>query len=148
MNKEENITNRLLLALTSNEKDFSKILLEETTVAGCERYEIPIEKAFVEHFTSSNDKEGLRAIALIATLYLSVTHCQFPTATLRASVNYLRDNITLPTFNCNHYENIYAKLSNEDSVELTLLNRINRFTKISLTKHQIFDALDFLSNGL
>ena len=102
----------------------------------------------MEHFSSSNEKEGVRAIALIATLYLSVMHSQFPTTLFRASVNYLRDNITLPSFNCNHYENIYAKLSNEDSVELTLLNNINKFTNISLTKNGIFDALDFLSNGL
>lgn len=148
MNKEENITNKLLLALTSNEKDFAKILLEETPIVGCAKYEIPIEKAFIEYFAPTGDKEGLRAIALIATLYLSVTHCQFPTTLFRASVNYLRDNITLPTFNCNHYENIYAVLSNNDCVKFTLLKGINKYRKINLTKHQFFDALDFLSNGL
>lgn len=148
MNKEINTTDKLLQALTSNENDFSKILLGEKAVTACSEYKIPTEKAFVEHFTSISNKESLRAIALIATLYLSTIHCEFPTTLFRASVNYLRDNISLPTFNCNHYENLYAKLSDKDSVEFLLFKNINKLAKINLTKNQIFDAFDFLSNGL
>lgn len=148
MNKEKNITNILLQALTSNEKDFGKILLGEKTATENSQYEIPMTKAFSEHFAPTNEGESLRAIALIATLYLSTTHCLFPTTLFRASVNYLRENITLPTFNCNHYEELYAKLSDKENIEIILLKGINNFAKINLTKNDIFDTFDFLSNGL
>jgi hypothetical protein len=148
MNKGNNITYRLLRALTSDNKNFGKILLDEETTTRCTDYENPLEKAFMEHFTSTDNKDSLCAIALIATLYLSVAHCEFPTTLFRASVNYLRDNLSLPTFNCNHYENLYARLSNEDSIEIQLFENIDKFAKINLTKKQIFDAFDFLSNGL
>ncbi len=148
MNKKTNITDRLLQALTSSKANFAKILLEEKIVTGSIEYKTPVEKAFVEHFASIGNRESLRAIALIATLYLSVVHCEFPTTLFRASVNYLRENISLPAFNCNHYENLYSKLSNEDCIEIELFKNINNFTKINLTKKQIFEAFDFLSNGL
>ena len=148
MNSETKTTDRLLQALTSNDKDFAKILLDEKPASICTDYKNPIEKAFMQHFTSTYDKESLRAIALIATLYLSVVHCEFPTTLFRASVNYLRDNLSLPTFNCNHYENLYSKLTNEDSIEIPLFKNINKHSKISLTKKHIYEAFDFLSNGL
>ena len=75
-------------------------------------------------------------------------HCGFPTRLLRASVSYLRENISLPTFNCNHYEQLYAKLTDKENVEFTLFTNIDKFTKINLSKTDIFDAFDFLSNGL
>ena len=148
MNKEINVTDKLLQALTSSEKDFPQILLGEKAATACTEYEIPTEKAFIEHFASTSNKESLRAIALIATLYLSTVHCEFPTPLFRASVNYLRENISLPTFNCNHYESLYARLSSEECVEFPLFKNINILEKIKLTKNQIFDAYDFLSNGL
>ena len=148
MNKGNNTTERLLQALTSNDKDFGKILLDEEPATHCTDYKNPLEKAFMEHFTSTDNKESLRAIALIAMLYLSVAHCEFPTTLFRASVNYLRDNLSLPAFNCNQYEKLYSRLSNEESIEILLFKNINNFAKINLTKNQIFDAFDFLSNGL
>ena len=148
MNNETNTTDRLLQALTSNDKDFAEILLDEKSVSICTDYKNPIEKAFMQHFTSTDDKESLRAIALIATLYLSVVHCEFPTTLFRASVNYLRENLSLPTFNCNHYENLYSKLTNKDSIVIPLFKNINKYSKISLKKKHIYEAFDFLSNGL
>ena len=148
MNKATTPTERLLQALTSNDKDFAKILLDEEPATHCTNYENPMEKAFMEHFSTTDNKESLRAIALIATLYLSVAHCEFPATLFRASVNYLRDNLSLPAFNCNHYENLYSKLTDEESIEFQLFKNINKFAKINLTKYHIFDAFDFLSNGL
>ena len=148
MHYERNATNILLQALTSNEKDFAKILLSEKVIPHCANYENPLEKAFLQHFATIKEKENLQALALIATLYLSVIHCGFPTSLLRASIGYLRENVTLPTFNCNHYEKLYEKLSKEECIEIVLFTNIDKFAKINLTKNQIFDAFDFLSNGL
>jgi hypothetical protein len=148
MHSERSATNILLQALTSNEKDFAKILLDEKTATHCPKYQNPLEEAFVQHFASATDKESLRALALIAALYLSVMHCDFPTPLLRTSIGYLRENITLPAFNCSHYEKLYEKLSLEESIELSLFTNIDKFAKINLTKNQVFDAFDFLSNGL
>ena len=148
MSSETNTTDKLLQALTSNEADFAKILLDEEPATLSTDYKNPIEKAFIEHFSSTDDKDSLRAIALIATLYLSVVHCEFPTTLFRASVNYLRENISLPTFNCNHYENLYSKLTNEESIDILLFKNINKCSKINLSKKHIYEAFDFLSNGL
>ncbi len=148
MNKDKEVTDRLLQALTSNEKDFGKILLGEKSTNNGIEYENPLNRAFVTHFAHVENKESLHALALIAILYLSVLHCNFPTHFFRASVNYLRDNISLPTFNCNHYDNIYKNISNEDNLEMPLFKNLNIFAKINLTKNQIFDSFDFLSNGL
>jgi hypothetical protein len=148
MHNEKNATEILLQALTSNSEDFVKIILEEKPTTNSPEYEIPLEKAFAKHFTAAEDGESLRAIALVATLYLSTMHCGFPTRLLRASVGYLRENISLPTFNCNHYEQLYAKLTDKENVEFTLFTNIDKFTKINLSKTDIFDAFDFLSNGL
>ena len=148
MNKETHTIERLLQALTSNDKDFAKIILDEEPANRCTDYKNPMEKAFMEHFSTTDDKESLRAIALIATLYLSVAHCEFPATLFRASVNYLRDNLSLPAFNCNHYEKLYSRLSNQESIEIQLFKNINKFAKINLTRNHIFDAFDFLSNGL
>ena len=104
MHNEKNATEILLQALTSNSEDFVKIILEEKPTTHSPEYEIPLEKAFAKHFTAAEDGESLRALALVATLYLSTMHCGFPTRLLRASVGYLRENISLPTFNCNPIE--------------------------------------------
>ncbi len=138
----------LLQALTSNEKDFAKILLAEKVASHCPKYQNPLEEAFIQHFSTVKEKDSLRALALIATLYLSVMHCGFPTSLLRASIGYLRENITLPTFNCNHYEKLYEKLSREECIEIALFANLDKFAKINLRKIDIFDAFDFLSNGL
>ena len=143
-----NTTETLLQALTSNDEDFVKIILGEKSATHCPKYEIPLKNAFAEHFAVAEEKESLRALALVATLYLSTMHCGFPTRLFRASVSYLRENISLPTFNCNHYEQLYAKLTNKENVEFTLFTNIDKFTKINLSKTDIFDAFDFLSNGL
>ena len=148
MHSRENTTEILLQALTSNSEDFVKIILGEKLATHSPEYEIQLEKAFAKHFTAVEEKENLRALALVATLYLSAMHCGFPTNLMRACIGYLRENISLPTFNCNHYEKLYAKLTDEENVELTLFTNIDKFTKINLSKIEIFDAFDFLSNGL
>ena len=148
MNDEKNVINRLSEALASNENDFGKILFGEQEITNKSDFNNKFENVFIEHFVYAEDKDNLRAIALIATLYLSVIHCNFPRHLFRTSINYIRNNIPLKTFNCNHYESIYKKLSNNDNIEITLFKNINKFTKINLTKNQIFDAFDFLSNGL
>ena len=53
-----------------------------------------------------------------------------------------------PYTNCNHYEKLYAQLTDKENVEFTLFTNIDKFTKINLSKTDIFDAFDFLSNGL
>ena len=148
MHCEINITERLLQALTSNERDFAKILLGKIEPNHHPEYENPLAEAFAKHFATDNNNETLHALALIAILYLSVLHCGFSTRLMRTSIGYLRDNISLPTFNCNHYEKLYEKLTSEDCIEFTLFKDIDKFAKINLTKIQIFDAFDFLSNGL
>ena len=148
MYSETNATEILLQALTSNDEDFVKIILGEKLATHSPEYKIPFEKSFANHFAATEDKESLRALALIATLYLSAMHCGFPTRLMRACIGYLRENISLPTFNCNHYEKLYARLTNEENIEFTLFTNIDKFTKINLSKIEIFDAYDFLSNGL
>ena len=148
MSERENVTDRVLQALVSGEENFGKVLLGEKSSAMGVGFENPLERAFVEYFSAVENREGLRAMALIAILYLSVLYCDFPMRFFRVSVNYLRDNIALLSFNCNLYEKLYEKLSNGGCVKIPLFKNIYKFEKINLTKNQIFDAFDFLSNGL
>ena len=136
----------LLAALMGRKECFSDTLFAPLEFS-CDRT-FPFDAMFLAHFPDAGNREALRALSLVATLYLSVLHSSFPQPLFRSAVTFLRENVSLPSFNCNHYEQLYAKLTDKENVEFTLFTNIDKFTKINLSKTDIFDAFDFLSNGL
>ena len=138
----------LLLALTNDENMFGAILSGRANVDTRAEYTPPLEDIFLKHFSSASNKQDIRALAIIGTLYLSTVHAGFPKEIFRTAVTYLREESSLPAFNCNHYDKLYARLSDEPQVTLTLLSGINKFYDATLKKEDIFEAFDFMTNAL
>ena len=110
-------------------------------------YLFPLDRMFLGHFTEGTDNDSLRALSLIATLYLSVLHSGFPQPLMRSSVTFLRENITLPSFNCTHYERLYARLTTEEHATLPLFEDIGSIATKEVSRLDIYDTFDFLTNG-
>ena len=138
----------MLQALSGDEQMFGAILSGKKNADTSPSYRPPLESMLLEHFSGEKNKQGIRALAIIGTLYLSVLHAGFPKETFRTAVTYLREESLLPAFNCNHYDKLYARLSDEPQVTLTLLSGINRFYDATLKKEDIFEAFDFMTNAL
>ena len=102
---------------------------------------------FLDYFTEERNNDNLRALSLIATLYLSVLHCDFPQALMRSSVTFLRENITLPSFDCTHYERLYARLTTDNRTTLPLFEDVGSIVSKEVSRLDIYDAFDFLTNG-
>ncbi len=136
----------LLAALTGRKDSFSDNLFADA-VCGCS-FSSPLDKMFFSYFTDAEEHEGLRALSLAATLYLSVFHCGFPQTLFRSSVTFLRENVSLCSFNCTHYDRLYSKLTAEDSVVLPLFEDAGIIVSKELVRQDIFEAFDFLTNGL
>ncbi len=136
-----------LLAALMGRKDCFSSNLFAVDVPKCDYY-FPLDRMFLDYFTEERNDDNLRALSLIATLYLSVLHCGFPQALMRSSITFLRESITLPSFDCTHYERLYARLSADESVSLPLFEDIGSVVPKELTRTDVYDAFDFLTNGV
>lgn len=136
----------LLAALMGRKECFSDTLFAPLEFS-CDRT-FPLDAMFLAHFPDAGNREALRALSLVATLYLSVFHSGFPQPLFRSAVTFLRENVSLPSFNCNHYEQLYARLSADESVSLPLFEDIGSVVPKELTRTDVYDAFDFLTNGV
>lgn len=148
MDNEAYYVDVLRQALMSDAQMFGRILLEERLLSDAPAYSSPLDGMFFAHFGEASNREGLRALSLLAALYLSVVLCGFPQPLLRSSAMFLRENISIPTFNCTHYEKLFSLLASEGVVRLALLRRVGDVEFVEAGKEDIFDAFDFLTNGL
>ena len=135
----------LLAALMGRKDCFSSNLFADD-VPRCD-YPFPLDKMFFDYFTEERNNDNLRALSLIATLYLSVLHCDFPQALMRSSVTFLRENITLPSFDCTHYERLYARLTTDNRTTLPLFEDVGKIVLKEVSRLDIYDAFDFITNG-
>ena len=135
-----------LLAALMGRKDCFASNLFADDVPKCD-YLFPLDRMFLDYFTEERNNDNLRALSLIATLYLSVLHCDFPQALMRSSVTFLRENITLPSFDCTHYERLYARLTTEKHATLPLFEDVGSIVSKEVSRLDIYDAFDFLTNG-
>ena len=135
-----------LLAALMGRKDCFASNLFADDVPRCD-YPFPLDRMFLDYFTEERNDDNLRALSLIATLYLSVLHCGFPQALMRSSITFLRENITLPSFDCTHYERLYACLTTEKHTTLPLFEDVGSIVSKEISRLDIYDAFDFLTNG-
>lgn len=140
-------TDRMIVALSGAKESFVAALASDGACRSGWLYESPFDAMFFARFPDA-DKDGVRALSLICALYLSHLHCCFPLSRFRSVVTLLRENVSLYSFNCNHYDSLYARLSDDDCVNLLLLKDIGEPRSVELHKNDIFDAFDFLTNGL
>lgn len=109
-------------------------------------------EGFGEPFTTAfsalynGDKEEILTAAYICTLFLSAITEGYPTAKLHTFVHYAQENYKRFTFNCNMYESIFSKMSQEKLKNVCLLKSDNRTIMRECKKEEIFEALDFYTN--
>ena len=72
MEPGNNYINTLLQALTGNEHMFGAILSGKANCGTKPSYRPPLEGMLLDHFPSEKNKQGIQALAIIGTLYLSV----------------------------------------------------------------------------
>lgn len=89
------------------------------------------------------------AWGLVCELYLSATHCGFPTARLRQVVQFVKNTYGVFNITCKQYDRLYELMTHDKknvagTINFTLLGaigdvRINQH----VPKEDIFEALDF-----
>lgn len=135
-----------LLAALMGRKDCFASNLFADDVPRCD-YPFPLDKMFLDYFAEEAGNDSLRALSMMATLYLSVLHCSFPQSLLRSSVTFLRENISLPSFDCTHYERLYARLTTDNRTTLPLFEDVGKIMLKEVSRLDIYDAFDFITNG-
>ncbi|MBQ3153187.1 MAG: hypothetical protein IJB77_06990 [Bacteroidaceae bacterium] len=135
-----------LLAALMGRKDCFSSNLFAVDVPKCDYY-FPLDKMFLDYFAEEAGNDSLRALSMMATLYLSVLHCGFPQSLLRSSVTFLRENISLPSFDCTHYERLYARLTTDNRTTLPLFEDVGKIVLKEVSRLDIYDAFDFITNG-
>ena len=135
-----------LLAALMGSKDCFSSNLFAVDVPKCDYY-FPLDKMFLDYFAEEAGNDSLRALSMMATLYLSVLHCGFPQSLLRSSVTFLRENISLPSFDCTHYERLYARLTTDNRTTLPLFEDVGKIVLKEVSRLDIYDAFDFITNG-
>ncbi|MCQ2076557.1 MAG: 3-dehydroquinate synthase [Bacteroidaceae bacterium] len=94
------------------------------------------------------------AWGMICELYLSAAYFDFPQDTMRRVVQFIREHYGTMNFSCDDYDQLYEYISHDkknigEIIQCTLLSglgviRINR----PISKEQMFEALDFLREGM
>ena len=94
------------------------------------------------------------AWGLVCELYLSVTRCNFPKDKFRQTIDFIKENYGVFTFNCKEYERLFQLMTHDKKntagiVNFTLLGgigdiRINQ----TATKEEIFEMLDFYREAM
>ncbi|MBQ3121138.1 MAG: hypothetical protein IJC08_00850 [Bacteroidaceae bacterium] len=135
-----------LLAALMGRKDCFPSNLFAVDAPKC-NYNFPLDKMFLDYFAEEAGNDSLRALSMMATLYLSVLHCGFPQSLLRSSVTFLRENISLPSFDCTHYERLYARLTTDNRTTLPLFEDVGKIVLKEVSRLDIYDAFDFITNG-
>lgn len=94
------------------------------------------------------------AYGMICELYLSSILRGFPTDKMRQTVRFIHDNYSSPSFTCNDYDELYAlmqhdKKNSNGNINFALLENIGTpALDCHATKEDIFEALDFLREGI
>ena len=93
------------------------------------------------------------AWGLVAELYLSSAYFDFPTETMHSVVRFINEHYGRIDITCDDYETLIALMHHDkknvgNTIKFALLSnigviRINR----TISKEQIFEALDFLRDG-
>jgi len=94
------------------------------------------------------------AWGLVCELYLSVKRCGFPKVKLRQTLQFIKENYGVFTFNCKEYDRLYEFMTHDKKntagiINFTLLGgigdiRINQ----AASKEEIFEMLDFYRESM
>lgn len=91
-------------------------------------------------------KENILPAAYICTLFLSAIFNGFPTEKLHIFTRYVRDNCSLPSFDCKMYEKLYASQGSKVYESVLLIDKSGKTLPRNCSKQDIFEAFDFYTN--
>ncbi len=91
-------------------------------------------------------KENILPAAYICSLFLSAIFNGFPTEKLHIFTHYVRDNCSLPSFDCKMYEKLYASQGSKVYESVLLIDKSGRTLPRNCSKQDIFEAFDFYTN--
>ena len=89
---------------------------------------------------------GTYAAAAICILYLSHYKYGFPISKLRTFYTNIKEETTLPLFDCKAYNGILQAMSDRQPDNFELMDDRCNIRETQLTKAEIFEALDFYTN--
>ena len=101
--------------------------------------------ALKKELTQCDDK-AIYAVAAICTLYISHFRAAFPMQKLRTFNTNIRQEITLPLFDCRLYNTILSSVPEESLESVELFDAKNNIKSVPLKKQDIIEALDFYTN--
>jgi len=94
------------------------------------------------------------AFGMVCELYLSCVKCGFPTETMRQVVQFIREHYGTLSYTCDDYPTLYELMTHDkkntaDSINFTLLADVGELRlNQTATREEIYEALDFLREGL
>lgn len=103
----------------------------------------PFIKTFVQYFGKDVELERAVATGIGCSLFLSSIKEGFSTEKLHAYVNNIREEHPFIAFDCKSYEPLYATIKEDFMI---LLDKNKTYTRTNITKKEIFEAFDFVTN--
>ena len=103
----------------------------------------PFTEAFAKIFEGKATEDSFTAAGIICALYLSAAHEAFPTAKLNLYTRNVRDEVPLFAFDCKSYEKLFLAIGER---EHTLLGKDMQERTVFITKQEILEAFDFITN--
>ncbi len=101
-------------------------------------------KAFSTCFKKKCNDNSIIATGISCSLFLSSIILGLPTNILHTYVRNIREKYPFLAFNCNKYEELYNTIEKEP---LLLIDKNLNYHKIEISKKDIFEAFDFVTNG-
>ncbi len=118
------------------------------SIIGTEHYIKSIDtlKQALDTALQPRDNEDTYAAATICILYLSHYKLKFPASKLRTLYTNIKEETSLPLFDCKRYSSILSAIDEASLQEFELIDNGYNIKRLPVTRQEIFEALDFYTN--
>ena len=103
----------------------------------------PLLQAFATIFAEKASHDSYLSAGITGTLFLSAVLKGFPTAKLHTYVRNVREEVPAFSFDCKSYDKLFSIIGER---EMLLLDSEMNFQKAFVTKKELFEAFDFITN--
>lgn len=103
----------------------------------------PLSQAFETIFAERASQESYASAGITGVLFLSAVLKGFPTAKLHTFVRNVREEVPFFSFDCKSYDKLYSIVGEG---EMLLLDSTMNYQKTFVTKNDLFEAFDFITN--
>ena len=104
-----------------------------------------IEKALSAALELQSGEETYAAAA-ICILYLSHYRQKFPIGKLRLFYANIKEEVSLPLFDCKRYNSILSAIDDKELEAFELIDERLSVKETGINKKELFEALDFYTN--